>query len=75
MRPIANIVLMTGFAAMAGCAAHAVRCDERLEAINAPRPKPTPGANAAPSADVAHPNADAVPRGTALPATTPPSAP
>jgi len=42
---------MAGFAAMAGCATHALRCDEHLQAINAPRPKPAKGAEAAPSAD------------------------
>ena len=63
MRPLAKILVLTGFAAMTGCAAHAVRCDERLEAINAPRPKPTQGANPAPNADVAPPG------------TTPPSGP
>jgi hypothetical protein len=87
MRPIAKIMLMTGFACLAGCAAHVVRCDERLEAINAPRPRPTRGADpaagtdAAPSADPAAgtdaaASADAAPKSSAaFPATTPPSGP
>jgi hypothetical protein len=77
MRPIVKILAMTSLAAMVGCAAHTVRCDERLEAINAPRPKSTPGANSAPSADGAHPTADVVrpSAATAAPATPPPGAP
>jgi hypothetical protein len=50
---IGKIVLLTAFAAMAGCATHAMRCDDHLQPINAPRPKPAKGPEAAPSVDAA----------------------
>jgi hypothetical protein len=48
-------------ASLVGCATHAVRCDAHLQAINAPRPKPS--GKAAPGTDPAPrtPTATSVP--------------
>jgi hypothetical protein len=59
MRQLGKIALLSGLAVMAGCATHAVRCDERLQAINKPRPKPAAGAENVPGAEAAPPAAPA----------------
>ncbi len=61
MTQIGQIVLLTASAAMAGCATHAMRCDDHLQAINAPRPKPAKGSEAVPSADAVPPVAPPAP--------------
>jgi hypothetical protein len=53
MRLAGKMAVLTALGAVSGCATHAVRCDEHLEAINAPHPKP---AKSAPDAPVGNPN-------------------
>jgi hypothetical protein len=53
VKQLGILALLTVCAATSGCATHAVPCDQRLQAINAPHPKAGKGVAERPSADAA----------------------